>query len=71
MVIARSRENDRLGLMRETMFNPRAGTATDAVVVRCHKSKDRRAKHAVATFFIVNYCPFCGKQLEKKGAKRG
>lgn len=64
MVTTRRRDNDRLGLMLETMFSLSGKTPPrEALVIRFHKSKDRKSEYADATYSIVNYCPFCGTKV--------
>lgn len=63
IVTARRRENDRTGLMYETLFSRSGKTKPqDVLAIRMHKSKDKAAEHANVTVIVCNYCPFCGKK---------
>ncbi|HEX2679573.1 MAG TPA: hypothetical protein VHM19_23145 [Polyangiales bacterium] len=65
LVLGRVRDNDRVGLQRQTMFSlTKQPGVTERLVIRMHKSRDRTAPHADSTFVLVNFCPFCGAKVK-------
>lgn len=65
LVLGRTRDSDRLGLMIETFFSLRGGGTRETLVIRFHKNKDRKAKMADTTSCALNYCPFCAAKTKE------
>ena len=72
MVLGRRRENDRLGMMLETMYSlSGAFTARDVVVIRFHKARrGGEEPHSEVTYAVVSYCPFCARPTQQSARSR-